>query len=58
MLINNLLAFIGGGLMGMSKISQSFEMMILGRFVIGAYCGESCFFFFILIQVKVFTFKQ
>uniref|UniRef100_A0A668AAS7 Solute carrier family 2, facilitated glucose transporter member 4 n=1 Tax=Myripristis murdjan TaxID=586833 RepID=A0A668AAS7_9TELE len=39
MLINNLLAFIGGGLMGMSKISRSFEMLILGRFVIGAYCG-------------------
>ncbi|KAL4631480.1 solute carrier family 2, facilitated glucose transporter member 4 [Arapaima gigas] len=39
MLINNLLAFIGGGMMGMSKISRSFEMMILGRFVIGAYCG-------------------
>ncbi|XP_059371906.1 solute carrier family 2, facilitated glucose transporter member 4-like [Carassius carassius] len=39
MLINNVLAFIGGGLMGMSKISRSFEMMILGRFTIGAYCG-------------------
>ncbi|XP_065145034.1 solute carrier family 2, facilitated glucose transporter member 4-like [Paramisgurnus dabryanus] len=39
MLINNLLAFIGGGLMGMSKICRSFEMMILGRFTIGAYCG-------------------
>uniref|UniRef100_A0A8C2PSD8 Solute carrier family 2, facilitated glucose transporter member 4 n=1 Tax=Cyprinus carpio TaxID=7962 RepID=A0A8C2PSD8_CYPCA len=38
MLINNVLAFIGGGLMGMSKISRSFEMMILGRFTIGAYC--------------------
>ncbi|XP_026119725.1 solute carrier family 2, facilitated glucose transporter member 4 isoform X1 [Carassius auratus] len=39
MLISNVLAFIGGGLMGMSKISRSFEMMILGRFTIGAYCG-------------------
>ncbi|KAK7169987.1 hypothetical protein R3I94_000280 [Phoxinus phoxinus] len=39
MLINNVLAFIGGGLMGMSKISRSFEMMILGRFAIGTYCG-------------------
>ncbi|MBN3310682.1 GTR4 protein, partial [Amia calva] len=39
MLINNLLAFIGGGLMGMAKLSQSFEMMILGRFFIGTYCG-------------------
>lgn len=39
MLINNLLAFVGGGLMGMSKVSRSFEMMIIGRFVIGGYCG-------------------
>lgn len=40
MLINNLFAFIGGGLMAMSKVSRSFEMMILGRFIIGAYCGK------------------
>ncbi|XP_030635415.1 solute carrier family 2, facilitated glucose transporter member 4-like [Chanos chanos] len=39
MLINNLLAFIGGGLMGMAKLCRSFEMMIMGRFIIGAYCG-------------------
>lgn len=45
MLINNVLAFIGGGLMGMSKISRSFEMMILGRFTIGAYCGKLSLFF-------------
>lgn len=40
MLINNLFAFIGGSLMGLSKICRSFEMMILGRFIIGAYCGK------------------
>ncbi|XP_061524808.1 solute carrier family 2, facilitated glucose transporter member 4-like isoform X2 [Phycodurus eques] len=39
LLINNLLAFVGGGLMGLSKLCRSFEMMILGRCVIGAYCG-------------------
>uniref|UniRef100_A0A672G3I4 Solute carrier family 2, facilitated glucose transporter member 4 n=1 Tax=Salarias fasciatus TaxID=181472 RepID=A0A672G3I4_SALFA len=39
MLINNMLAFIGGSLMGMAKLCRSFEMMILGRFIIGAYCG-------------------
>ncbi|KAK5599282.1 Solute carrier 2, facilitated glucose transporter member 4, partial [Crenichthys baileyi] len=39
MLANNLFAFIGGSLMGMSKLCFSFEMMILGRFIIGAYCG-------------------
>lgn len=40
MLINNLFAFIGGSMMGMSKLCRSFEMMILGRFIIGAYCGK------------------
>lgn len=40
MLISNLLAFIGGGLMALSKLCRSFEMMILGRFTIGAYCGK------------------
>lgn len=39
MLINNLFAFIGGSLMGLCKLCSSFEMMILGRFIIGAYCG-------------------
>ena len=41
MLMNNKFAFMGGSLMGMSKLCSSFEMMILGRFIIGAYCGES-----------------
>ncbi|XP_044039676.1 solute carrier family 2, facilitated glucose transporter member 4-like isoform X1 [Siniperca chuatsi] len=39
MLINNLFAFMGGSLMGLSKLCRSFEMMILGRFIIGVYCG-------------------
>ncbi|XP_059211267.1 solute carrier family 2, facilitated glucose transporter member 4-like [Centropristis striata] len=39
MLINNMFAFVGGSLMGLSKLCRSFEMLILGRFVIGAYCG-------------------
>uniref|UniRef100_A0A3B3TZ49 Solute carrier family 2, facilitated glucose transporter member 4 n=1 Tax=Poecilia latipinna TaxID=48699 RepID=A0A3B3TZ49_9TELE len=39
MLANNLFAFAAGSLMGMSKVCRSFEMMILGRFIIGAYCG-------------------
>lgn len=40
MLINNMFAFIGGSLMGLSKLCSSFEMMVLGRLVIGAYCGQ------------------
>lgn len=53
MLANNLFAFIGGSLMGMSKLCMSFEMMILGRFIIGAYCGKitfRCILLFLYIQ--------
>ncbi|XP_060710760.1 solute carrier family 2, facilitated glucose transporter member 4-like [Hemiscyllium ocellatum] len=41
MLVNNILAVTGGILMGLSRYCQSYEMLILGRFVIGAYCGIS-----------------
>lgn len=39
MLINNILALIGGGLMGLSTLSGSFEMIIIGRLIIGVFCG-------------------
>uniref|UniRef100_A0A8C0H3B3 Solute carrier family 2, facilitated glucose transporter member 4 n=1 Tax=Chelonoidis abingdonii TaxID=106734 RepID=A0A8C0H3B3_CHEAB len=39
MIINNALAFLGGALMGLAKLGCSYEMMILGRFLIGAYSG-------------------
>ncbi|XP_055521536.1 solute carrier family 2, facilitated glucose transporter member 4-like [Leucoraja erinacea] len=39
MLVNNSLALLGGTLMGLSKYSRSYEMLILGRFIIGAYSG-------------------
>lgn len=39
MLIVNLLAIAGGCLMGFCKIAQSVEMLILGRLVIGLFCG-------------------
>nr|XP_058938544.1 solute carrier family 2, facilitated glucose transporter member 3 isoform X2 [Kogia breviceps] len=39
MLIVNLLAISGGCLMGFCKIAESFEMLILGRLVIGLFCG-------------------
>lgn len=39
MLIVNLLAITGGCLMGFCKIAQSVEMLILGRLVIGLFCG-------------------
>lgn len=39
MLLSNILAVIGGGLMGLSNMCTSHEMMILGRLVIGVFCG-------------------
>ncbi|XP_067305023.1 solute carrier family 2, facilitated glucose transporter member 3 [Pseudorasbora parva] len=39
MLLSNILALIGGGLMGLSSICTSYELMIVGRLVIGGFCG-------------------
>lgn len=39
MLVNNILAVLGGTLMGLAKAAASYEMLILGRFLIGAYSG-------------------
>ncbi|XP_024123581.1 solute carrier family 2, facilitated glucose transporter member 3 [Oryzias melastigma] len=39
MLITNILALVGGGLMGLSSLSRSYEMVIIGRFFIGVFCG-------------------
>ncbi|GAB1291251.1 Solute carrier family 2, facilitated glucose transporter member 3 [Apodemus speciosus] len=39
MLLVNLLAIIGGCLMGFAKIAESVEMLILGRLLIGIFCG-------------------
>ncbi|KAM6967712.1 solute carrier family 2, facilitated glucose transporter member 3 [Aplochiton taeniatus] len=39
MLIANVLAIVGGALMGLSSLSGSFEMIIIGRLIIGVFCG-------------------
>uniref|UniRef100_A0A672FEH9 Solute carrier family 2, facilitated glucose transporter member 3-like n=1 Tax=Salarias fasciatus TaxID=181472 RepID=A0A672FEH9_SALFA len=39
MLITNILAVLGGGLMGLSAVSRSYEMVIIGRLIIGVFCG-------------------
>ncbi|XP_032287753.1 solute carrier family 2, facilitated glucose transporter member 4 isoform X2 [Phoca vitulina] len=39
MLVNNVLAMLGGALMGLANAAASYEMLILGRFLIGAYSG-------------------
>ncbi|KAG9328621.1 hypothetical protein JZ751_012747, partial [Albula glossodonta] len=41
MLIANVLAFISAALMGFSKLAGSFEMLIIGRLVVGLYSGLS-----------------
>uniref|UniRef100_A0A8C2B775 Solute carrier family 2 member 1b n=1 Tax=Cyprinus carpio TaxID=7962 RepID=A0A8C2B775_CYPCA len=41
MLMANVLAFIAAALMGFSKIGASWEMLIIGRFVVGLYSGLS-----------------
>lgn len=39
MFLVNILAVIGGLLMGFSTICSSYEMVIAGRLVIGLFCG-------------------
>lgn len=39
MLLANIVAVLGGTLMGLSTVSRSFEMVIIGRFIIGVFCG-------------------
>ncbi|XP_070612800.1 solute carrier family 2, facilitated glucose transporter member 3-like [Erythrolamprus reginae] len=39
MLLVNVLAIVGGVLMGLSKVASAVEMLIIGRFVIGVFCG-------------------
>ncbi|KAG7494098.1 solute carrier family 2, facilitated glucose transporter member 1-like [Solea senegalensis] len=39
MLMANILSFIASALMGFSKMAGSWEMLIIGRFVVGLYCG-------------------
>uniref|UniRef100_A0A672ZT63 Solute carrier family 2, facilitated glucose transporter member 1-like n=1 Tax=Sphaeramia orbicularis TaxID=375764 RepID=A0A672ZT63_9TELE len=41
MLMANILAFIAAALMGFSKMADSWEMLIIGRFVVGLYSGLS-----------------
>uniref|UniRef100_A0A8C1D4V3 Solute carrier family 2 member 3a n=1 Tax=Cyprinus carpio carpio TaxID=630221 RepID=A0A8C1D4V3_CYPCA len=39
MILVNILALIGGSLMGLCTLCSSFEMIIVGRLVIGLFCG-------------------
>ncbi|XP_056388334.1 solute carrier family 2, facilitated glucose transporter member 3-like isoform X2 [Hyla sarda] len=39
MLLTNVAALVGGALMALAKVAWSFEMVIIGRFIIGLYSG-------------------
>uniref|UniRef100_W8AU68 Glucose transporter type 1 n=2 Tax=Ceratitis capitata TaxID=7213 RepID=W8AU68_CERCA len=39
LLLNNVLGISGACLMGFTKVSHSYEMLFLGRFIIGVNCG-------------------
>ncbi|XP_053425463.1 solute carrier family 2, facilitated glucose transporter member 4 isoform X2 [Nycticebus coucang] len=39
MLVNNIVAVLGGTFMALANAAASYEMLILGRFLIGAYSG-------------------
>lgn len=41
LLLNNVLGISGACLMGFTKVSHSYEMLFLGRFIIGVNCGKS-----------------
>lgn len=41
MLLANILAFVAAALMGFSKLAASWEMLIIGRLVVGLYSGLS-----------------
>lgn len=41
MLVANILVFIAAALMGFSKLAASWEMLIIGRLVVGLYSGLS-----------------
>ncbi|XP_078509063.1 solute carrier family 2, facilitated glucose transporter member 4-like [Lissotriton helveticus] len=41
MLLANILPIISGALMGFSKLARTYEMLIVGRFIMGVYSGLS-----------------
>ena len=50
-MLNNLMGIAGACLMGFCKYPNSYEMLIIGRFIIGFYCGIYLIFFFSLVLI-------
>lgn len=40
LLLNNVLGIGGACLMGFTKFSSSYELLFIGRFIIGVNCGK------------------
>lgn len=63
-MLNNILGIIGGLLMGLSKPAKSYEMIIIGRFIIGLNCGKNNLFnlltlrFWLLSQITTLLHHQ
>ena len=41
LLMNDVIGILGAALMGFSSMAESYELLIVGRLVIGYNCGES-----------------
>ena len=54
MLVNAVVGLVGTVLMLSSKFVSSYELLIIGRFIIGYHCGE-CLMAFLpnIVQVRV-----
>lgn len=60
LLLNNVFGIAGGCLMGFTKISHSYEVLFLGRFIIGLNCGmQTLLPLFISVQrgITIFLFR-
>ena len=40
LLINNIVGILGAAAMGFAKFAEFYELLIMGRFLIGVNCGE------------------
>ena len=53
LLLNNVVGIFGALAMGASKVSELYELLIMGRYLIGVNCGayKNIRHFFALIQI-------
>ena len=51
MLINNIIGILGAASMGFAQFAESYELLIMGRFLIGINCGKQNFTNMLLLVV-------